>query len=256
MQTNTNTVSRQAQSKSKFDPLKAKTAIFFHESLSSSARLVALAIYDFWSRKNPRPFPSTTMLQQMTRLSRPTIIDAIRELAAADVLGAEKADGKATVFDLEPVTKFYRSPGKKFYRSRMLTGKDQALHRSNIGTGTSKADFTNQHQNGCESSEENKKVNKEEINFYAADARHTNSLMVKRALPKAWEPNQTHADRATALGLNLATERDHFRANADANANSKADWDAAFTAWLIGAKKLERKPTRAGNESATIEWVG
>lgn len=54
-------------------------------------------------------------------------------------------------------------------------------------------------------------------------------------IPEDWRPNPSHADRAGTLGVALETEAEKFFLWATGNDARKANWDRAFTGWLLRA---------------------
>lgn len=60
----------------------------------------------------------------------------------------------------------------------------------------------------------------------------------KRSLPANWKPTPEHLERALVAGLTLGTEVDKFKAHAEANDRRAANWNAAFTQWLIKATEF------------------
>ncbi len=60
-------------------------------------------------------------------------------------------------------------------------------------------------------------------------------------LPAKWSPNPDHVARAAVAGLSLAEEAEKFRLHAEATGRVMANWNAAFTTWLINAKKWAPK---------------
>lgn len=133
---------------SDFNLIEAQRTILYMDSLSSSAKLVAFAVFSFWSTKSPRPYPGTAMLQRVTKLSKPTVMRAIKELVAAQVVHVatdQNVHGQRFVFDLEPVMKLDRSKNN----TGQVEGHKPVKNRSKTGKGH----FTNEHQNGSISTE-------------------------------------------------------------------------------------------------------
>ena len=66
------------------------------------------------------------------------------------------------------------------------------------------------------------------------------------ALPQTWKPTAEHLTRALNAGLVLAAEVEKFKLHAETNDRRAANWNAAFTQWLIkGAEYAEQnKPAR------------
>lgn len=57
-------------------------------------------------------------------------------------------------------------------------------------------------------------------------------------LPGDWRPTVEHEARAAAEGLDLAAEAERFRLHAEATGRAMANWNAAFTTWLMNAKRF------------------
>jgi len=55
-------------------------------------------------------------------------------------------------------------------------------------------------------------------------------------LPASWSPTTEHVKRATEKGLNLLAEAEAFRLHAETHDRRAANWNAAFTTWLMKAK--------------------
>ena len=66
-----------------------------------------------------------------------------------------------------------------------------------------------------------------------------------KPLPEDWQPNDEHAKRAEADGIDLAGQVARFRAHAEANDRRQANWNAAFTQWLLNVPEWQRgtRPT-------------
>lgn len=79
-----------------------------------------------------------------------------------------------------------------------------------------------------------------------------------RRLPDEWHPNDSHAERASSAGLDLATEAEKFRAHALANDRRQANWNASFTTWLINAEQWKAPKTKNGtgysDPASQIDW--
>lgn len=68
-------------------------------------------------------------------------------------------------------------------------------------------------------------------------------------LPQTWKPTTEHLQRALEGNLDLGRETDRFRAHADEKDRRAANWNAAFTRWLMNAAqwsqpRTEPKPNR------------
>ena len=60
----------------------------------------------------------------------------------------------------------------------------------------------------------------------------------KRRLPDDWGPSETHATKASELGLDVGIEAERFRLHAQANGRTQLDWDASFRLWLSKASEF------------------
>lgn len=67
-------------------------------------------------------------------------------------------------------------------------------------------------------------------------------------LPDNWTPTSEHIQRAHDLDLDLQREVEKFRAHAEANDRRQANWNGAFTQWLLHADEYRRQraPQQAG----------
>ena len=63
----------------------------------------------------------------------------------------------------------------------------------------------------------------------------------KTKIPKSWKPTPDHLERALAADVDLGREEDRFRAHAETNDRRAANWNAAFTQWLIKAAEFAEK---------------
>jgi hypothetical protein len=57
-------------------------------------------------------------------------------------------------------------------------------------------------------------------------------------LPAGWSPTEEHAARASREGVSLAAEVERFRLHAESTGRVMANWNAAFTTWLINAPRF------------------
>lgn len=64
-------------------------------------------------------------------------------------------------------------------------------------------------------------------------------------LPDDWQPNEQHKDRAIQDGIDLAAQVARFKAHAEANDRRQANWNAAFTQWLLNVPEWQRSQTTA-----------
>jgi hypothetical protein len=108
-----------------WSPREARRAI--HQSrLTSTEKLVILAIVDHWSTRFPKPTPGMSRLQEWCSLTRPTVLKTIASLVAKGVIpdphqfeddGSPKS-GTGFVYDLsELVKRLYQLPVKRLDHS-------------------------------------------------------------------------------------------------------------------------------------------
>ena len=57
-----------------------------------------------------------------------------------------------------------------------------------------------------------------------------------KPLPDDWQPTDDHRTRAADQGIDLERAAAKFRAHAEANDRRQANWNAAFTQWLLNEK--------------------
>lgn len=60
-------------------------------------------------------------------------------------------------------------------------------------------------------------------------------------LPESWKPTDEHRRRAAAARLDLGVQVQLFKAHAEEHDRRAANWNGAFTRWLINAEEIERK---------------
>lgn len=82
----------------------------------------------------------------------------------------------------------------------------------------------------------------------AEDAQPTKRRARKTRLPDNWQPNDTHAETARRLHLNIDSEAEDFRNHAQAQGRRLVDWDAGFRSWL--KKSAEYAQERQGRQGA------
>ena len=63
-------------------------------------------------------------------------------------------------------------------------------------------------------------------------------------LPTDWVPSKAHYERAKERGVDIATEAEAFRLHAETHDRHAAQWNSAFTSWLIKAKPAAAKSNR------------
>ena len=77
----------------------------------------------------------------------------------------------------------------------------------------------------------------------------------RSALPAAWEPTPAHAAKASELRIPIDPQAEKFRAHALATGRLMADWNAAFTTWLLKAADWARPtypPKSAASQQESI----
>ena len=68
-------------------------------------------------------------------------------------------------------------------------------------------------------------------------------------LPDTWQPSDAHRTKANELGVNLNLETQKFVAHAQANDRRQADWNQAFTQWLLKASEYASRTQQGGGFS-------
>jgi len=71
----------------------------------------------------------------------------------------------------------------------------------------------------------------------------------RHVLPDDWRPTPEHLERARSLGLNCRVEFDKFKNHAIAGARVMANWNAAFTTWLLNAQSFAGRGAGRGRTS-------
>lgn len=64
------------------------------------------------------------------------------------------------------------------------------------------------------------------------------------SLPASWTPTDEHRTRATESALDIEREATKFRAYNDEKGRTAANWNAAFTRWLINAAEYAQRDGR------------
>lgn len=59
----------------------------------------------------------------------------------------------------------------------------------------------------------------------------------KRAIPSDWKPTESHVKRCDRIGIDVEREAMKFRAHAEGNGRMMAEWNSAFTTWLMRAEE-------------------
>jgi hypothetical protein len=62
----------------------------------------------------------------------------------------------------------------------------------------------------------------------------------RHSLPEDWRPTPEHLERARTMNLNCRVEFDKFQSHAVATGRLMANWNAAFTTWLLNAEGFAR----------------
>lgn len=70
-------------------------------------------------------------------------------------------------------------------------------------------------------------------------------------LPDDWQPTPSHWERRHD-GIDVQREADTFRAHAEANDRRAANWNAAFTQWLLKAKP---SPASQPHKGRAAQWL-
>jgi len=65
-----------------------------------------------------------------------------------------------------------------------------------------------------------------------------------KRLPDSWEPTAEHRQRCSSEGIDIDSQVQRFKAHAEANDRKQANWNAAFTQWLLNVKSYEKGRAR------------
>jgi hypothetical protein len=168
------------------------------------------------------------------------VSEAISELHQAGLLWRYDADGTALLYiswweDIQRIDKpgagrLRRPDGTLAYKESTIR-ESVASPRESVAPGTGE-------QGNRGTGEQGRKAG-------AARSRATR-------IPDSWTPNSDHQTRALRDGLDLDTEATKFRAYAEEKDRAVANWNAAFTRWLIQASEYAiRDRTRPSTASRT-----
>lgn len=78
----------------------------------------------------------------------------------------------------------------------------------------------------------------------AATPPKANRKKPAKPLPDDWRPTEDHLTRCRENGIDPAVELAKFKAHAEANDRRQANWNAAFTQWLLNARPGNVRPLR------------
>jgi hypothetical protein len=85
-----------------FSLLSAQRAVF-ESALSTTEKVVLLALIDHWSSSSPEPWPSTTRLERWTSLRRRAVLRTIGRLEARGIVSVKRTRGGPNAYDLTRV---------------------------------------------------------------------------------------------------------------------------------------------------------
>lgn len=86
----------------------------------------------------------------------------------------------------------------------------------------------------------------------------TSSSMAKRretGLPDSWAPTAAHIERAKTAGIDVVREAEAFRLHAETHDRRAANWNAAFTTWLIKAPGLKGATGSPATRRDSDAWM-
>ncbi len=236
-------------------------------ALTSTEKLVLLAVLAHWSTDSRRPWPGAERLAKWTSLNPRVVLRVLKSLEAKGALEVTRTVGKPNVYDLRaafegrlPVT--VSDGSSSVQDAGPVTLSDPTRHSECLVpvTLSDPKGSTEGIQEGIHLSERASARGADAPSTQLAllggstpKSERTQTLRSKtpskskstkpkpwRRVPEIWEPNAQHRELATELGVNLEGElskfRDHeFRA-------SKTDADAAFRTWLRNAKAFGAMP--------------
>lgn len=205
----------------------------FESALSSTEKLVLLAILDHWSRAEPSPFPGVKRLAACSSLSSRAVLTAIKSLEAKGALRVTRTNGKSNAYDLGSV--FRRALPTRRDRCSTFTGEARSPVKQVHATGEagSPGPVNVVHPKGP-----SKGPKKEPSRDRARKS--------KRAapVPGDWEPTEQHRAFATKHGLDLDLEAIKFRGHWDGK--SLTSVNGAFSKWLANAVTYAKRDAARG----------
>ena len=89
----------------------------------------------------------------------------------------------------------------------------------------------------------------------ATPPKQSNKKKPAKPLPEDWAPTQAHFDRCVEAGVDPATELAKFKAHAEANDRRQANWNAAFTQWLLNARPAPSNVRRLPSGEGADDWM-
>lgn len=99
----------------------------------------------------------------------------------------------------------------------------------------------------------------------ATPPRQATKKKPSKRLPVDWEPTDEHKGRCVQDGIDITAQVAKFKAHAEANDRRQANWNAAFTQWLLNVPEWQRSAGRSddtyppfpvnGTEAEQDEWV-
>lgn len=223
-----------------FDLLTAQRRVWM-SGLGHTAKMVALALLDHWSKRSPEPDPSVARLGQWTSLGRCAVMRALGELRAAGAITSTDVKGKRNQYSLLPLMGLPVAEGD---RSSRETSLGEMRNRSSRETGPVSEEDTK---------EPRKEPKKEPTGIGARDGSPTKEAKPKRtrakavevALPADWTPTDAHRAFAAEHGLALELEAVAFKGHYEGR--TAVSWNGRFATWLANQAKWnrERGPRKA-----------
>ncbi len=243
-----------------FNLLAAQRAVF-KSRLSSAEKLVALALLDHWSQRNPVPFPSMRTLGMNTSLCERQVRRTVRSLVHAGALEARDRPGRTKEYELgnllmlEPAQQDARpraTPALHAGRHSMPPppARDAALPRHHVPTKEPREGTHEGTQlrlasaGGCLSGR--------------PPHRAGVPKSAKRPMPDGWLPERCESTKraeakATQAGADLERELRRFSDHHLKQGSAFASWNAAWRTWLDKFLDItadgQRRPDGARNSN-------
>lgn len=224
----------------------------FVSGLTSTEKLVLLAIVDHWSQAEPHPWPGVSRLEHWTGFGRRALYTTLRSLERKGALTVMRTPGIGNKYDLSAVC-IERLPVHDVHPCTTITGASAAPDRCTTIT------LPVHDVHPKEPSKEPKKEPTESARAEGdekAGAKRGNRKPGTRAaevaLPVDWAPSDAHRAFAVQHGLDLALEAVAFRGHFDGR--TAASWNGRFQTWLANQAKWNKQ--RGGSRHAPVQQGG
>jgi len=231
------------------DLLSAQRTVFM-SSLTSTEKLVLLAVLAHWSRDASQPFPGIDRIAKWTSLTGRAVTRILHALEAKGAIGIIREPGRSNRYDLSKVFSGALNPCPTVTPD---TGAPLTIEQGtpDIGSGPP---LTQGHPNGSSEGIQRRDPVGERARALAADAAPTQLALVGsapppvkaarrkatkktkptktwRRVPGEWTPNDEHRALALKEGRDFERELRKFRNHEFSK--GRTDADATFSNWLM-----------------------